>query len=739
MRDEAEKRIGYLYPKAKLPDGTDATVIAWLWARTVRSPDPAAKGAMVPLVSSFMLSTRATQKAWVEPVIDPTAANGYRFEVRTGALSKDDEERLKKGTKASRGANFTCLLTGTPLEPAYIRLEAQSGRLKELPFAVVAEGQRGRIFLAVDAVQHDAALGVRAEDRPEEVLHKNSRYMTPTIFGLERVGDLFLDRQIVALNAFIDELKYVRERILRDASVAQLLDAKAYVDALATYLALCISKQANRCSTLCFWDVEGLNVQQVFARQALSMTWDFVEANPFSASTGNFVGQVDYLARVVGQCGLGGAGEIRHAAAQKAEIPEGAVISTDPPYYDNVPYADISDFFYVWLRRALHADYPNLFSRILTPKDEELVAFPERHGGQDEADEFFISGMHKVFANVHASSAIEYPTIIYYAFRQSEAEADAISSPGWATFLQSVVQAGYVIDGTWPIRTELVGNLKKKKNALASSIVLVCRKRPVNADVVTRADFIRTIKREMPDAIADIRKAGVGPVDMQQSVIGPGMGVFSRYAKVLEDDDSSMTVKTALSLINRVWEEIENELDTNFDSETQVALAWFATYGFEARASGELITLANAKNIPSDALFGCGVFKDMKGKVALTPRNDWWPAHIGTNEGDDEKRRRRELTENGTATLWACVQKAAAILNAESGGGEAAGRFVAQMGSKAGAARALAYRLFEIATKKGWAAEALVYNGLAQEWPKLEELAFAVVIERAAAQGTLQL
>lgn len=252
---------------------------------------------------------------------------------------------------------------------------------------------------------------------------------------------------------------------------------------------------------------------------------------------------------------------------------------------------------------------------------------------------------------------------------------------------------------------------------------------------------MRALKREMPDAIDDIRKAGVGPVDMQQSVIGPGMGIFTGYTKVLEDDDSAMPVKTALSLINRVWEEIENELDTNFDAETQVALAWFATYGFDARTSGELITLANAKNIPSNALFSCGVFKDMKGKAALTPRNDWWPVENGPNETDDEKKRRRELTEHGTATVWACVQKAAAILNAESGGGEATGRFVAQMGSKAEAARALAYRLFEIATKKGWAAEALVYNELAQEWPKLEELASSAGArtERAAAQGTLQL
>jgi putative DNA methylase len=379
-----------------------------------------------------------------------------------------------------------------------------------------------------------------------------------------------------------------------------------------------------------------------------------------------------------------------------------------------------ADFFYVWLRQSLHVVWPDLFRRLVTPKDDELVATPYRHDGKPAAEAFFMRGMGHALTNMRKVATDSGPLTIYYAFKQAEAA-------GWASFLQAVVDAGLSIDGTWPIRTELSNRMiGTGANALASSIVLVCRKRADDAPIVTRAEFIRALKRELQVAIDAIRKAGVGPVDMQQSVIGPGMGVFSRYCKVLEDDDSAMPVKTALSLINRVWEEIENELDTNFDAETHVALAWFATYGFDARNSGELITLANAKNIPSNALFASDVFKDMRGKAVLTPREElpegWLPP-----------------STDKSFTVWEWVQHTARVLNAEDGGGEAASRLVAQMGPKAADARALAYRLYEIASQKGWAAEALIYNELAQEWPKLEDMAGAPRARDATAnaQGSL--
>jgi putative DNA methylase len=385
------------------------------------------------------------------------------------------------------------------------------------------------------------------------------------------------------------------------------------------------------------------------------------------------------------------------------------ILATDPPYYDNIAYADISDFFYVWMARSLKQIWPEHFRRLSTPKDAELVATAYRHGGDDNAERFFIEGMKIALRNLVPQAVHGLPITIFYAFRQTEIGLDGVSSRGWSSFLQALVDCGIAIDGTWPLRTELTTALKTDVNSLASSIVLVCRKQPANAVLISRAEFIRALKRELPDAIDDIRKAGVGPVDMQQSVIGPGMGVFTRYGKVLENDDSAMSVKTALSLINRVWEEIENELDTNFDPETQVALAWFATYGFDTRGSGELIGLANAKNIPLSALFNSGIFSDLHGKAALKTRNDlpsdWSP------------------TTDNAPTVWACVQHTARVLNAPDGGGEAAARLVAQMGPKAADARALAYRLYEISSQKGWAGEGLVYNELAQEWARLEDIA----------------
>lgn len=441
------------------------------------------------------------------------------------------------------------------------------------------------------------------------------------------------------------------------------------------------------------------------------MTWDFGEGNPFCSSSGTFSPSIEWVSLCVEEIPASTSGGISNINASKNSFPvRPIIISTDPPYYDNIGYADLSDFFYVWLKRSLGAIWPDLFRRLTTPKGGELIASPYRHGGKEEAEAFFMQGMGEALTAMRKAATDAEPLAIYYAFKQSELAEEGVVSAGWASFLQAVVDAGLAVDGTWPVRTELANRMiAKDANALASSIVLVCRKRGEAAQTVTRAEFIRTLKREMPEAVDKIRKAGVGPVDMPQSIIGPGMGVFTRFARVLEDDDSAMGVKTALALINRVWGEIENDLDANFDPETQVALAWFTTYGFDARASGDLITLANAKNIPSNALFASGVFQNLHGKASLTPRDalpkDWSPA------------------TDKTPTIWECVQHTARVLRAEDGGAEAAAKLVAAMGSQAEDARALAYRLYEIASQKAWNAEALVYNELAQEWAHLDTLA----------------
>ena len=743
MRDEAEKRIGTLYPKARLPDGSDATVIAWIWVRTVRSPDPMAKGAMVPLASSFMLATKGANKSWVELIIDSSARDGYRFEVKSGSLSKGDEDELKKGTKSGRGPNFTCALTGSAIGGNYIKAEGSAGRMGARLLAIVAKAHRGQIYVTPTARDEEIAdLAVVEDDVADLPTSTHPQYMGCVGFGLDNFRKLFTRRQLAALALFSDLIDEVREKAVADALAADFADAAAYANAVATYLAFANSRMADRHSSLTLWDPNpsgyAPKIAHTFGRQALPMVWDFTEGNPFSSSSGNFADATNWIAKNIEFLPLGGDGSIEQIDAAKNNYPvRPVVISTDPPYYDNIPYADLSDFFYVWLKRSVGVIWPDLFRRLSTPKAEELVADAKRHNGRENAEAFFMSGMGRAIEAMRNASTDDEPLTIYYAFKQAEISEGGITSAGWASFLQAIVDAGLVVDGTWPIRTELANRMRGQgANALASSIVLVCRKLSFDAGVITRADFVRALKLEMPKAIDKIRKAGVGPVDMQQSVIGPGMGIFSRYAKVLEDDDSAMTVKTALLLINRVWEEIENELDTNFDAETQVALAWFATYGFDPRSSGELITLANAKNIASITLFNSGVFKGLKGKAALTPRHDWWPAEIGQHDSDEEKKHKRDLAEHGTATVWACVQKAAAVLNAEAGGGEAAGRFVAQMGQKAEAARALAYRLFEIATKKGWSSEALVYNELAQEWTRLEDIAVDIASPARATTGT---
>ena len=670
MRDEADKRIGHLYPKATLKDGSQATVIAWLWARTVRSPDPAAKGAMVPLMSSFMLSSKDGKKVWVQPVIEAGAPDGWRFEIHTGQLSKADETGLKDGTVTRSGGR--CILSATTIPFTYIRDQATQNKLGTRLIAVVVDSKLGRQYLDATHDQELAAVVEAPEGPPGEVSPWPGR-MNVIEYGMTSFADMFTSRQKSSLLCFSDLVEDIRALAYQNSIDAgsdpggRLVDggvgASAYADAVATYLAFAVSKSSTRSCSLAIWETGMGRLAGALGRQSFPMQWSYAETNPLAGAGGDIAGTAVSVAENLANLGNGVAGEIIVRAAQLGPAVTGAVISTDPPYYDNIGYADLSDFFYVWLKRSLSDVWPALFRRIVTPKDDELVAQPFRHGGREKAEAFFMDGMSTALHATAQASDDQTPTAIYYAFKQSDRVGDGVTSTGWATFLEAVVQAGFVIDGTWPVRTEATNALKGSMNALASSIVLVCRKRQEGEETVTRADFIRMLKVELPAAISAIRKAGVGPVDMQQSVIGPGMGVFSRHARVLEDDDSAMSVKTALAVINRVWEEIENELDQAFDPETQVALAWYATYGFDARASGELITLTTAKNTSDRALFASGVFKDMRGKAGLTPREelpaDWSP------------------TNDKTLTTWECVQHTARVLNAADGGGEAAAALVA--------------------------------------------------------------
>jgi putative DNA methylase len=683
----------------------------------------------------------AWMKAWVEPVIDPRARDGWRFDVKIGKPDQEELERLLCGTKArerviapsksakkkywkaSRGSKFVCVLTGTAIHDDHVKAEGIAGRMSARLFAIVAEGERSRIYLTPSEDHERIAAQAHPAWQPEGELANDPRAIWCPLYGLKTFASLFTPRQLVALTTLSDLIGEVRELVLADGEAAGCLrddtplhaggkGAVAYSDAIATYLAFALSKLADRGSSICTWFTERDSTRPTFARQGIPMSWDFAELNTLLKGTGSFVGAANWTAESIEALGVGdGYARISNIDASANTFPvRPIVISTDPPYYDNIGYADLSDFFYVWLRHSLSGIWPDLFRRLTTPKDQELVATPYRHGGKAAAEAYFMRGMSDALKAMRGAATDREPLAIYYAFKQSEIGEDGITSAGWASFLQAVVDVGLAVDGTWPVRTELSNRLiGKDANALASSVVLVCRRRADDAAITTRGEFIRALKLEMPDAIDDIRKAGVGPVDMQQSIIGPGMGVFSRYAKVLESDDSPMSVKAALTLINRVWEEIENELDANFDAETQVALAWYASYGYDAKKSGELNVIANAKNVPEKALFESLVFKNLHGNAALTPRAElplnWSPA------------------TDKHVTVWRCVQQVARTLKAEEGGGDAAAKLVAQMGLRAADAQKLAYRLFEIATRKGLNDEALVYNELAQEWARLEDIA----------------
>lgn len=702
MRNEAEKKIGDLYPNAELPGRGSGTVIAWIWARTVRSPDPRTGGALVPLLSTFLLSQKSEGgQVWLEPIRGK--AGDYRFEIQSGTPNKEDATRIKRGLKTGRGSHFTCLLSGAPISESYIKSEGRSGRIGATLVAMVVDLNGKRVYVPADSAHANIAASAAPSWSPDVEMPENPRWFSPPEFGFKTYGSLFSARQLVSLETITALIPQVRKEVLKQT------DSETYAAAVATYLAFAIDRMATYGSTLCKWLVKDNALAPSIPNQAIAMSYDYAEANPFGKSSGEITQCVGVVAACLEHAPYDSPATIFEALAQDGKIKGEYVLATDPPYYDNIGYADISEFFYVWMSRSLRTVWPEYLRRITTPKEGELVATPYRHGGTDAAEKYFETGIKGALENLFHGVDPQWPITIFYAFKQTEDDATGTSSKGWSAFLQGIVDGGVQIDGTWPLRTELTSALKNDINSLASSVALVCRRRPADAETITRADFIRALKREMPDAIDDIRKAGVGPVDMQQSVIGPGMGIFSRYAKILEDDDRAMPVKTALAVINRVWEEIENELDTAFDAETQVALAWFATYGFDKRKSGELIMLANAKNVPSSILFSTGVFKDLRGDTALMPRDElphgWMPA------------------ADKHLTVWECVQHTARVLNSADGGGEAASRLVAQMGPKAAEARALAYRLFEIATQKGWAAEALVYNELAQEWPKLEDLA----------------
>jgi putative DNA methylase len=730
MREEALSRIGTLYPKVEIsaamatdrPDlkayvGQKLTVIAWLWARTVRSPNPAFAHVDIPLASTFMLSKMKGNEAYVEPMI---AENSYRFEVKSGLPANLDS--AKSGTTAGKRSAFRCLMSGVPVGYDHIRTEGKAGRMGTRLMAIVAEGNRGRVYLTPTAEQEELALTAKPSWKPETILPDNPRDFKTPNYGLKTYGDLFTNRQLVALNTFSDLVGEARERVLADTlsittttegdtQLDNIDSAKAYADAVSVYLALAVSSLSDRMSTICTWDAGGptwgTKTRNTFARQAIPMSWDFAEVNPLSSQSGSLANSIDYTAKGISVSGKAGIAVQQDASSQN--ISSGKVISTDPPYYDNIGYADLSDFFYVWLRPSLKPVFPDLFATLGSPKAAELVATPYRHGGKEPAEKFFLDGMTQAMHRLAEQANPTFPVTIYYAFKQSETQSvEGTASTGWETFLDAVIRAGFAISGTWPMRTELSNRMiGSGTNALASSIVLVCRQRAQTAETVSRRVFQRELNRVLPEALDEMTRGSgedrspVAPVDLSQSIIGPGMAVFSRYAAVLEADGTPMTVLTALQLINRFL------ADDDFDHDTQFCLQWFEQFGWREGRFGDADTLARAKGTSVEGVRQSGVLYAAAGIVRLLK---WADYSESWNPADDTR-----------LPVWEILHHLIRVFKADGESG--AGKILAAVASKSEPTRQLAYRLYTLCERAGWAEDARAYNEVITSWSAIEDAA----------------
>lgn len=724
MRETARDRIGHLYPQINLPKehgGGKATVVAWIWARTVPSPDPAFSNVHVPIASSFLLSSKSGKETWIDPIVEKKAKT-IVYRIRTGG-TKAEISNAKEGTKAGRGANFRCLMSDTAITPDYVKTKGKAGEMGQTMIAIVGEGNRGRVYVSPSVEHERIALSAKPDWEPETSLPNDPRNFWTVDYGLSTFGDLFTDRQLVALNTFSDLLHEVREQIAKDALGADLPSAsaslreggngaRAYAEAVSVYLAFAIDRLADAGSSIATWSSSEF-IRFTFARQSIPMTWDFAECNVLSDSTGNFMGAVDWVWKALLGFGPNSTGTVIQHDAQNVKLPIGAVVSTDPPYYDNIGYADLSDYFYVWLRKNIKDVYPDLSSTIAVPKAEELVATPYRHGGRANAEAHFLNGMTSAISSLAAQSSPKFPATIYYAFKQSEIEQEGLSSTGWATFLQSVISAGYAIVGTWPVRTERAARtIASGTNALANSVVLVCRKKDAAAEVITRAEFIRALKRELPPAIAELQAANIAPADMPQSAIGPGIGVFSRYKAVLESDDSPMSVKTALQLINRELDEYLGGIQGEFDGDTRFAITWFEQNGMAKGDYGVADNLARARGISVESVKHAGIVESAAGKVRI----------LGREELDDDW----EPESDGHLTVWECLQHLVRKHEKDGISHETA-VLLKKMDARAEAVKDLAYCLYDIcANKRKDAKEATAYNALIADWTELTRQAAAI-------------
>ena len=723
MREEAWRRIGHLYPRAQLPDGSEATVIAWIWARTVTCPNPAC-GIETPLVRSWWLGKKKGKEAYIVPTVV-----GDHVEYSIGHDPKLAPTKQNDGTiSGRRGA--VCVSCHSAISMDYIKNEGSKSLMGAQACAVVAEGRRSRIYLP----PNDVNVGSTRIERPAGVssqrLPNDPRNFWTVAYGLDTFEKLFTARQLTALTTFSDLVGEARERVLQDALASGMSEgerleaggvgAAAYADAVATYLGFAVSRLTDYSSALNTWanNPQMEILRNVFARQALPMAWDFAEGNPFASSSGSLSIMVKAVSEAVSRAPASVTSCVLQADAASRDYRD-AVVSTDPPYYDNIGYSDLSDFFYVWLRRSLKDVHPSLFSTMLVPKAEELVANPYRHGGRDGARDFFEDGFRTVFANARRSANPDYPMTVYYAFKQSETSVDGRTSTGWSTILEGMIRSGWSITATWPVRSERGGRMRDiGSNALASSIVLVLRPRPEDAPMTDRRSLMRELRRTLPEAVETLRSGGIAPVDLAQAAIGPGMSVFSRYSRVISPDGTDMSVSEALTQINAVLDEVLGEQEGDLDPDTRWCLTWFDAHGFTEGPYGEAETLASARDASIDALKRSGVLTSGGGRVGLIA-----PADLP----DDYDPRTDDRISH-----WEVVLHLARALDRR--GIDEAGRLLsaaAERGLGADILQSLAYRLYSLAEKHGWTEAGLLFNALGGSWPEI-----AAAARTAASTGS---
>jgi putative DNA methylase len=726
MRDEAERRIGHLYPKVKLDNGQEVTVIAWLWARTVRCPNPACNR-MMPLLTSLALSTRKNEQVSLVPVI---TEREIQFVVRRGTAGESP--------KVGRGAKFRCLGCGNIAAEADVRTEFLAKRNSEQMVAIAVDTPGRRSYLTATDEQVNIAQSAAPHWTPSELMSTE----TPNLvsgrgYGICRWEEIFTRRQLVTLTTLTDLVGLVRDKVLVDAT--QIIgnygiplreggkQASAYADGIATILGLCTSKAAVFHNMTARWRTGEDKSAPAFGRQALPMVWNFAEVNPFAGAGGDFEGIVDGASRALAGIRPTSAIVEQLDARSRREGGRRYVVCTDPPYYDNIGYADLSDFFYIWLRKALKDIQPSLFSTLLSPKDQELVAAAERHGGDGSlARDYFEEGFRDVFTQLTTVHDSAFPLTVFYAFRQTESDGDddeaAITSTGWETMLAGLIGTGWQVGGTWPTRTEgATRMIARNTNALSSSIVLVCRQRIQSAQIATRREFIAALHHGLPATLRRLQRSAIAAVDLAQAAIGPGMEIFSGYSKVIEADGSPMRVRGALQLINQALDEVLSEQESEYDADTQWAVGWFSDYGMNEGQFGVAEVLSKAKNTSVEGMERAGVIKAPKGKVRLVAREN-------LSEQWDPATDRR-------LTIWEVTQHL--IQRLKSGGEQEAADLLRKVGGMGEIARDLAYRLYSICERKGWAEEALAYNSLVVAWPEISRLASEAKPAPAGAQMTL--